>query len=301
MSDPQYKQARMETPEELARCRKPCKCGYSPLETFYSPHARGIDEAKAKKCSCELALRNHITFPSFELMVKNEGMLVERNPDKILTRLSKLYYASKAKKDNFEPLRHWATLVQITEDLTSKENDIICCSVYNQFGERFDVHFFPHKGEEPETFKWSQMKPGSTMAILYPEKKPFLNLRWGIKQNDLDTVFIFDTSLKKVQDEAERLLQSADLGPNSKETSECFSCGIKADLSRCASCKLAKYCSKECQTKAWKSGHKKLCKQADVLLRLALLPRHKFETHFSFNQGTDEFSDYLPAYTPYTD
>lgn len=87
------------------------------------------------------------------------------------------------------------------------------------------------------------------MAILYPIKKPFLSLQWGIniKEKDLDSCYIFNTSLKKVQDEAQRLVNNADLesNVNQKETSECFSCGIKADnLSRCANCKLAKYCSR---------------------------------------------------------
>jgi hypothetical protein len=44
---------------------------------------------------------------------------------------------------------------------------------------------------------------------------------------------------------------------------------------------------------AWKKSHKKLCSQSDALLRLASLPRHKFESYFSFNKTHDI---YLPAY-----
>lgn len=159
------KPARIESPEELARRWKPCNCGYSPLQPYYSPHARGIVESEAKQCSCKLALRNHITFPSFELLIKDQSMLMENKPDKILDRLSKLYYASKEKKEKREPVRHWATLVQITEDLCCEKTDIICFAGYNQFGERFNVHFFPEYDDEPETFLWEQMKPGKLNLI----------------------------------------------------------------------------------------------------------------------------------------
>jgi len=64
-------------------------------------------------------------------------------------------------------------------------------------------------------------------------------------------------------------------------------------ISRCASCKLAKYCSVECQRKCWKESHKKLCPQNEMILRLAALPRHEFKKHFTFETSEDKS---LPAY-----
>jgi len=45
----------------------------------------------------------------------------------------------------------------------------------------------------------------------------------------------------------------------------CESCqksmdGAKGEALKCGECKAARYCSKECQTKAWKGGHKQQCK-----------------------------------------
>ena len=47
---------------------------------------------------------------------------------------------------------------------------------------------------------------------------------------------------------------------------ECHVCkksekDIGKKLKNCARCKSAQYCSRECQVKDWKSGHKKLCKE----------------------------------------
>ena len=36
-------------------------------------------------------------------------------------------------------------------------------------------------------------------------------------------------------------------------------------LKQCSKCKAQWYCSKECQIKAWKAGHKKDCKRAGIL------------------------------------
>ena len=86
------------------------------------------------------------------------------------------------------------------------------------------------------------------MAILYPEKKEFRDMSERIKIEDLDACYIFNSSLKNVQDEAQRLLEAADLEANEnskEELHKCFGCGIRAEkLSRCAACKLASYCSK---------------------------------------------------------
>lgn len=138
------------------------------------------------------------------------------------------------------------------------------------------------------------------MAILYATKKQFLDGSEGIRQEDLDSCYIFNTSLKNVQDEAQKLLNHADIESNEniKELVECFGCGVKSDvLSRCANCKLAKYCSKECQTKAWKAGHKNLCKQSEVLLRLTVLPRYSFRDHLTFNKQNPH-ATYLLPYKP---
>lgn len=74
-----------EDSAEKLRPKKTCPCGYNPhKETSFN----------YEKCSCKLALRNHITFPSFDLISEYDSP-------------STLYFDY----DNVvvEPYRNWAT------------------------------------------------------------------------------------------------------------------------------------------------------------------------------------------------
>ena len=42
-------------------------------------------------------------------------------------------------------------------------------------------------------------------------------------------------------------------------TALCNACGSPANLKVCARCRVARYCSAECQKRAWKTGHKEQC------------------------------------------
>jgi len=55
--------------------------------------------------------------------------------------------------------------------------------------------------------------------------------------------------------------QSSDVNARYCENTGC-SRRLDAPLLRCARCKTAAYCSKDCQSKAWKAGHKRECQQA---------------------------------------
>lgn len=100
--------------------------------------------------------------------------------------------------------------------------------------------------------------------------------------------------MSDVMEEAEKLLNDADLSTRNEQL-VCFGCGLQSkSLLRCGECKLAKYCSQECQLKAWKLSHKKLCSQSETLLRLACLPRQQTSTiKFTFKM---EQPDSLPPY-----
>jgi hypothetical protein len=50
----------------------------------------------------------------------------------------------------------------------------------------------------------------------------------------------------------------------SPKTGSCTNCGnedLKMELMKCSQCKMAEYCSKECQVADWRAGHKKECKE----------------------------------------
>jgi hypothetical protein len=205
-----------ESAESLKR-RRACECSYDPFE-------EKISKAKEKKCSVQKALLNHLTFPSFDLMTKYDEP-------------SLLYFHQG--EAHYWPIRHWATLVDITHDLTFGRPG---CQGYNQFGEVVRVFFYHDNTDTPTSFEWSDLQPNNTLAILYPERKVFLDMTEGIREENLDSCFIFKAPLKIVQEEAQKLLNNADMVGVEKQ---CFNCGLKSErLSHCANCKLANYCSK---------------------------------------------------------
>jgi hypothetical protein len=112
------------------------------------------------------------------------------------------------------------------------------------FGEKLGCHFYHETDEKPTTFSWEDLQPGNTMAILYAERKTFLDMSEGVRQENLDTCYVFKAKIQDVFKEANKLLKDADSRSKNLEL-ECFACGVKTDkILRCASCHLAKYCSK---------------------------------------------------------
>jgi hypothetical protein len=205
--------------EESLRHRRACDCGYNPFSE--------MPENK-ENCSVNLALKNHITFPSFQLMTDL------RDP-------SMLYFRENNRR-NLEPRRHWATLLDIYEVRSFPR---LTCLTWNQFGEYVMAVFYPDYGEVPRTFDWLSLKPMTTLCILYPEKKTFLDMNQGIILENLDACFVFKAPLQQVQIEAQKLMRNTDIQTN--QPLECFHCGIQSEnLSQCSECKLAKYCSRVC-------------------------------------------------------
>ncbi len=119
------------------------------------------------------------------------------------------------------------------------------CLGVTYFGEKLGVHFYHDNDQEPTTFEWNDMQPGNTMAILYAERKTFLDLSEGVREEDLDSCYIFKANIQDVFNEANKLLKDADLRSSKNLVLECFGCGLKTDkILRCSNCHLAKYCSK---------------------------------------------------------
>lgn len=63
-------------------------------------------------------------------------------------------------------------------------------------------------------------------------------------------------------------LQPGRQGTNrTSATSPCARCGhATAQLQACGSCKLVSYCSRDCQVKDWKAGHKAVCSGSGVAM-----------------------------------
>jgi hypothetical protein len=68
--------------------------------------------------------------------------------------------------------------------------------------------------------------------------------------------------LEKVSDTLQ-----ANGGPKPQRLAVCLECGkiqqtLHAAFKQCSRCRFARYCSLECQKKAWKKGHKDMCFEA---------------------------------------
>lgn len=48
-------------------------------------------------------------------------------------------------------------------------------------------------------------------------------------------------------------------------------------LKKCGACKMARYCSKDCQTRHWKEGHKRTCKAMPVFIKLTKINYSKYD------------------------
>ncbi|KAL7563655.1 hypothetical protein ACA910_013391 [Epithemia clementina (nom. ined.)] len=100
------------------------------------------------------------------------------------------------------PVRHWALVGEIEENLTDPIRPQVVFK--SKFGERFMVNFhFDNRWEPPTFFNWNQMTNGSTMCILYALQKTFMDLNKGVRVEDQGACMVFPTSLPILSDECE--------------------------------------------------------------------------------------------------
>lgn len=250
-SDQTYMKAKMKKFENGEHC----VCGEIISKT----------NAKTKrKCTSNEALKNHAIFPTFSAIIE-------------------------PKYDLF--MSHWALLVEIHS--IEKQKGLPICIIgftpQKEFTTVMINQIYSFIGDN--TFNWSDLKMGHTLALLYAQLEPSTK---NVSVMVPNSCIILKESIFDLQEHAKKLLNDADF-ISRKEVNECFGCQQKCnDIKRCSGCKLAKYCSLECQQKDWQLCHKKLCSQAEVLLRLASLPRNQdIKGVFSFKLGE---SSSLPPY-----
>lgn len=54
--------------------------------------------------------------------------------------------------------------------------------------------FYHDRGEFPTTFAWADCRPGHTMVLLYAEMHAFMDMSCGVRQEELDYVYVFKAS-----------------------------------------------------------------------------------------------------------
>lgn len=181
--------------------------------------------------------------------------------------------------------RSWCLVAEIVDNTTVFRPEVWLRTRHG--GQPFRLVFYHDTGARSTTgFEFNQLLPGHTLAVLYAERKTFLDGNVGIRHEDLDTVWVFKAPLAVVHEEAAKALAQADIDSTNEvaggaEQAFCFQCGQtdtpQEPHATCAGCELARYCSRRCQRGHWAPAHRTLCRQdADKLLRLACIGRHPF-------------------------
>ena len=222
------------------------------------------------------------TFPGF-------GALPEES------ELSLFYYGEGADGVTYSPRIAWALIGEITSDAKFMRPEV---RLTDSTGER-NVHVaWYHDPDEVSSFKPERLRVGTTLVVMHPRRKTFLDMTDGIRQESLKACWVFNAPFAAVRTEAAQLLGAADARALGGSRA-CFGCGgidtPAARHSACSKCSLAVYCSQTCQRTRW-AVHKRLCGDAERLLRLAALPRHKFD----FSKHGFLSMESLPPYAPPT-
>ena len=127
------------------------------------------------------------------------------------------------------------------------------------------IFFYPESG----SFDYSTVKNGHTFCAMLAQQHHFLDMSTGLRIEDLDLVKVIPCSLDNLFAISTKLSQCADV--------TCWGCGeTPADKpKKCASCGVACYCGKDCQTKDWKECHKKWCKAIPEFIKFTKINYQK--------------------------
>ena len=141
------------------------------------------------------------------------------------------------------------------------------------------IAFYPESGH----FDYRALKKGSTILVADAQRHDFMDGSSGLRIEDLNTVSVAPCGMSD-------LLLLSKLYHERKDT-KCWCCGLEdtssasvrcsdppvdpggaasgEELKKCSACRLAYYCSKDCQKKDWKEGHKRGCKGVPMFTKLA--------------------------------
>lgn len=192
----------------------------------------------------------------------------------------------------FVPACTWFFMAEITNDEYSQipflRNQV---RVKDRDGrEEIPIYFYPEEGY----FDFKMLKKGYTLLVANGQKHNFLDLSVGLRIEVLDTVTVAPCSMddlinlsKTYHDCKDKMCWTCGRGgreevatkvPERAAAVEGTACSSKEELKKCGACKMARYCSKECQTKHWKEGHKRTCKAMPVFIKLTKINYSKYDT-----------------------
>ncbi len=179
----------------------------------------------------------------------------------------------------YVPACTWFFMAEITNDECSQNaflrNQV---RVTDRAGQRnIPIYFYPEGG----SFDFKLLKKGSTIFVANGQKHDFLDLSIGLRIEELDTVSVAPCSMDQLltlsktyhanKDTKCWLCRKGQSNGSSQMTGTQSSSGASSaeELKKCGACRVARYCSRECQEKHWKEGgHKRTCKAMPVFTKL---------------------------------
>lgn len=214
-------------------------------------------------------LQNTFHFPSFEDLPPEGGF-------------SKGYW-KQSKKRGLVPACTWFFMGEITNDDVSQvgflHNRVLVSDRDGQ--DDVPIAFYPETG----FIDIKLLRNFNTIFVATAQQHNFLDSSVGLRVEDLNTVSVAPCSM----DEMFTLSQLY----HERRDTNCWWCGeekvacpsasgaastSEEGLKKCSACKVARYCSKECQMSDWKDTHKWSCKAMPIFLKLTKINYSKYDT-----------------------
>ncbi|KAJ4483886.1 hypothetical protein J3R30DRAFT_3731979 [Lentinula aciculospora] len=171
-----------------------------------------------------------------------------------------------------QPNRHWCFLAEIVEVVprltrpTYRAKDISGTTLVISF--RFD-----DRALFPKVLK--KGLAGSTICVMYANFHHFMDGHIGITLKEPKNVKIVPLGL-------DGLVMASEIVRAGNSTPDlCVFCQKPASK-RCSSCSAISYCSKTCQTRAWKVNHKKECTVIQQMKTWSEFDWEKYDAHKGF-------------------
>lgn len=196
-------------------------------------------------------------------------------------------YWKQSFSGTFNPICTWFLMAEITNNRESQipilRNRV---DVRDRAGqENIPIFFYPEDGD----FDFKTLKKGSTVLVTNGQKHNFLDSSIGLRIEHLDTVSVAPCSMRDLQLLSKLYHERKDArcwwceasSPTTTSPTDPSVAGAAtaADggLKKCSACKVARYCSKDCQVKHWKEEHKRSCKAVPIFQKLAAIDYTEYD------------------------
>ena len=195
-------------------------------------------------------------------------------------------YWKPDKSGLFQPAGVWFFMAEIKDDRLSQMNTLRNRTVVqDRNGIECVIAFYPEDG----TFDYKTLKKGSTVFVTNGLRHEFLDGSAGLRIEELDTITVAPCSLSD-------LLQLSNVY-HSRRYTRCWYCGERGihsappvvglcpatgvdggkELKKCSACKVAQYCSRDCQQNDWRQGHRRTCKAMPLFKKLTQIDFTKYD------------------------